>query len=280
MSSNKKNPFLTYINCWKDKNKRFPTFLVTLFVLGLLVAILEFIIVVFFAQHPHILNFSVFHQNYSDSFADFFNINSFTRYSSPYLNGSDSSYPPLNFLFALPFVWSREEKNLPFSRNSSWQTWASLLLLFAIFIAMTVILLFLFYKKYKPSKSVLIFIILAHVLSSPILFLVERANYLYFTFFFVGIFLLCYNSSKRYLQYVGFISLAIAVGMKMYPAIFALLLLKERRYKDLLITAGLSIVAFFLPFCFFKGGIQNCRFIHLRPLSPRHPGTDQRTHRW
>ena len=54
---------------------------------------------------------------------------------------------------------------------------------------------------------------------------------------------------------LGLLTLAVCVAMKLYPAVFGLVFLKEKRYKDLLRLILYSLVLTFAPFCFF-GGIE------------------------
>ena len=51
----------------------------------------------------------------------------------------------------------------------------------------------------------------------------------------------------------GLILLAVCVGMKLYPAVFGLVFLKEKKYRQLARLILYSIVLFFGPFVFFGG---------------------------
>ena len=45
--------------------------------------------------------------------------------------------------------------------------------------------------------------------------------------------------------------------MKIYPAVLGLLLLQEKRYKDIFIASLITLILVFLPFLFFKNGFHN-----------------------
>lgn len=51
----------------------------------------------------------------------------------------------------------------------------------------------------------------------------------------------------------GILLLALSVALKLYPAVFGLLFLKEKKYKDLLLLVLLSLALVLVPFVFFGG---------------------------
>ena len=52
---------------------------------------------------------------------------------------------------------------------------------------------------------------------------------------------------------IGLLLLAVCVALKIYPAVFGLLFLKEKRYKELIRLILYSLVLLFVPFVFFGG---------------------------
>ena len=66
------------------------------------------------------------------------------------------------------------------------------------------------------------------------------------------------ESSRPLHRELGLVVLALCVGLKLYPAVFGLVFLKEKRYKDLAHLILYSLLLVLLPFAFFGGldGIQ------------------------
>ena len=65
-----------------------------------------------------------------------------------------------------------------------------------------------------------------------------------------------YNSEKEIVKHIAFISLAVSASIKIYPALFGLILIRDKRWKDALICCMYGIIIFLAPFMFF-GGIKN-----------------------
>lgn len=68
---------------------------------------------------------------------------------------------------------------------------------------------------------------------------------------------LCYhNDSSRAKRHLGFLLLAIAANIKIYPAVFGLLLVSNRRWRDCIICFIYGLVLFFIPMQHY-GGLSN-----------------------
>lgn len=61
------------------------------------------------------------------------------------------------------------------------------------------------------------------------------------------------DSEKLYLRQAGLIIIAICAGFKIYPAVFGLLYLKDKRYKEAIELTIFGILFFAVPFAFFGG---------------------------
>lgn len=92
------------------------------------------------------------------------------------------------------------------------------------------------------------------ITSSPFIFLIERGNTVIITIAFLFVYLLYYNSENKKLRELALICLACAAAMKIYPAVFGLLLLADKKYKEAFRAVIYGIVLFVVPF-FFMGGI-------------------------
>lgn len=83
----------------------------------------------------------------------------------------------------------------------------------------------------KGNDIINTLLIASLILSGPMLFLLERGNILLIVIAFTMLFCALYDSENKYLRYIGYVSLAIAAAIKIYPAVFGLLLIKRRRCK-------------------------------------------------
>jgi hypothetical protein len=95
-------------------------------------------------------------------------------------------------------------------------------------------------------------IVLVGVLNYPVLFTVDRANLELYLFMAVTAFVYFYFISPRPL--VATIFLAAAICMKLYPGVFVLFLLRDRRWKELGILVAVCVVLTGLPLLAFQGG--------------------------
>ena len=91
---------------------------------------------------------------------------------------------------------------------------------------------------------------------------IERGNVVNMTAFFVMAFLFMYRSDRRVLRELSYICLAIAAGLRIYPAIFGILLISGRDWTGVAKSMVYGIAAFILP-TFALGGISVLpEFIH------------------
>lgn len=206
------------------------------------------------------LQSTLFFNSGADRFMDFLNVLKYISTRDPYVydlwNGlHEKIYPPLSYLLFYPFTGLYDFiNNNPQSAIENQKVMAA----FAI---MTIVLLeifggLLFFLK-DGRKSIRIFSGLALLTSGITLFTIERGNIIFLAVIGVGIFLIGYKSEKRWLKEISYISLAFAFALKVYPALFGVLLLYDRRYKDAVKTSIYGLILFFLPFIFFHGGFDN-----------------------
>ena len=91
------------------------------------------------------------------------------------------------------------------------------------------------------------------LLSSPFLYQFERANIIIVALTFLVAYILMKDSENKVVREIGLICLAISACIKIYPAVFGLLLLKEKRWADSVRVVIYGILIFFLPFAFMGG---------------------------
>ncbi len=216
--------------------------LILFFVSGLLINPLGTQLNVFFAKTNNLL-------------ADFFNVQIYIADWDPYhntVNGlGEKCYLPFTYLFLELFNGFFNYSGATLADCYSSTTAMMSCILFMI------VSLFFFYHSMTcltemPSK--LKFVLL---LSSVILFSFERGNIIVFCAALICYFLAYKDSKNKWLKYISLICLCIVSIVKIYPAIFGLYLLKDKRYKDIAICVLVSLIFAFLPFLFFKGGFGN-----------------------
>ena len=95
------------------------------------------------------------------------------------------------------------------------------------------------------------------ILSAPSVFAFERGNLIYFTVVLIAFFLLYYRSENLLLREFAFLALSVAAALKIFPALFGLLLLSERRWREAFRLILYGILFAFIPFLFIKGGFKN-----------------------
>jgi hypothetical protein len=110
-------------------------------------------------------------------------------------------------------------------------------------------------KKGKKTEKVCF--VLLYALSSPFLFMAERGNNIILPLAFSMFFIAFYDSENKFLKEFALISLALAVGYKIYPIAFGVLLLRNKQYKELIRAGIYCIITFVLPFFLFYDGFNS-----------------------
>jgi hypothetical protein len=106
-------------------------------------------------------------------------------------------------------------------------------------------------KKGNESEKILFSMLI--LLSVPVLYAFERANIIIYAFIFTMLFFALKDSENKWLRELALISLAISFSLKIYPAIFGFILLKEKRFRDIIRLIIYALIIFFAPFVFFGG---------------------------
>lgn len=113
------------------------------------------------------------------------------------------------------------------------------------------------YDAYNGKKSYKFLLSMALLLSSIFIFSFERGNTIILAAGCLFFFILNYKSDNKIIRELAFIALAVAAALKAYPALFGILLIFEKQYKEAIRLAVYGLVFTFLPFLFFKGGFGN-----------------------
>lgn len=191
----------------------------------------------------------ILHNFENDTFMDLFN--SMQYGTAPYERGV--IYPPLaNLMY---YFFSRfipqeifEQGTIMIRDSQIGRT------LLAVYITITTLfLVFIILKVKKGIYEEKFFFVLTILLSMPFLFQLERGNLVLITLIFVMIFIWGYDSDNKFVKHVSFLSLAIATAIKIYPVILGLILIRNKKWKDVITCVIYGVIIFFVPFTFLGG---------------------------
>lgn len=243
------------MNTLKEKLRKNP--IKFIFYLIAIIFILSFFIGIILSHGNLIKNF-LFPDNTS-VFMDFFNSMYDTIYLRPYDRGV--IYPPLCYLMYYVLTLFSTPEQLKVDNAMTLKTMQGPMFSFMIY-SLLIILVFIFLtlKMKKGSNKEKYLFISLMLLSLPFLFAFERGNIVFVSLIFLMIFI-CYKDSKnKFLREISLISLAVAASLKIYPAIFGIMLIKEKRWLDILKVITYGLILFVLPFIFF-GGLNSVKLL-------------------
>ncbi len=234
-----KNPFLQTLNLKKY-----------LFYLGSASSILIFFLNGLITRGNNFYNI-FFIPSQNDSFMDFYNV-LYSTFYGPY--SQNSIYPPFP-LMIFRFMLRLVPYNIAAEGPSVIRASQSGQIVFLFYLLITLFMFFVLIMEIKKGlrleKYLFTFLIL---LSGPFLFQFERANIIFLALLFLIIFVFFKDSKNRLVREFALLSLAISAGIKIYPAVFVILLLKEKRFKESLRVLLYGLALFIFPF-FTIGGI-------------------------
>ena len=100
------------------------------------------------------------------------------------------------------------------------------------------------------NKAVKIMTSIAFCLSMPVIFTIERANFLLMTLFFILFYIFNYDSENKTRRELALISLAMASALKLTPAVLGILLLYNKQWKEAIRTVIYGLILGMVPFLF------------------------------
>lgn len=201
----------------------------------------------------HNVSYAYFWADPRDTFMDYYNCISVA--SKPSYQGNNI-YPPLCWLiFDICRLLSgdiRGELNEMGGNVRMLKTLQIPTIVFTILLMLCILLVYCFiselwnFEKIQKQWAVILL-----MLSVPFLFTIERGNILLLSFVGTLAFFVMKDSEKRWVRDVGYLCLAFAAAIKIYPAIFGFILIKEKKYKEACRLAIYGLVLFVVPFLFF-----------------------------
>lgn len=196
----------------------------------------------------------------ADTFMDYFNVLKYISTKDPYhytllASISEKAYPPFAYLILYPFSVASNSINIyPADvRNSQF----GIMSVF-VFLGICILLMCFLFFHYKVGSGLTKAATVLALLSSGIfLFSLERGNTIFLAVVCLGTFLFWYKSENPILRELSYVALACAAGLKVYPVLFGILLLKDKKWFAAARTMVYGGLVFFLPFLFFTGGLSN-----------------------
>lgn len=122
---------------------------------------------------------------------------------------------------------------------------------------------FIVYKEFRTRNKFfsLQFLAIAF-LTYPFLFVFDRGNFELVVFFLLYLFISFYKKRPA----LSAVFLGLAIALKAFPVVMAGLFLADRRYRDIAISAVVSLAATFASYAFLPGGIGVNLPLHWRNL--------------
>jgi len=221
--------------------------------------ILGFFIIVVPKYGEEAFRWLVMEHNYNFQFGDYYRpVMVAENLETVYTNKINIPYPPLAFLI-FHWLWKIGAKNADFSWTE-WQKYEAyqynLLLLFMLML-ITIVLMTMVAKKILSnytdlqSGAFLVFILCSAPFYQGV---IERGNIVLMALALLLFAVLYRNSENKVVREFSLIFIALAAGLKIYPAVFGLLYLKDKRWAESVRLIMYGMIFFFLPFL-FTGGI-------------------------
>lgn len=202
------------------------------------------------------LQFRVYFSNMNDYMGDFLNVLRYICNRNPYylIEGGDPdrAYLPICYLILYPFTRLTEYQALDL--QACWSTPAAM---FSTVIYTLLMVSFLVWSlsqmcdRLKISKLFTIPVIFSAIL----LHTIERGNLIIISAASIIWFLANYDSNVKWKRYLSCFMLAFSASIKVFPVIFGIMYLRKKMWREILISAGITVVLVITPFFFFAGGV-------------------------
>lgn len=210
-----------------------------------------------------------------DGYMDFFNHITYARYpDETYYETHHACFPALAYIFY--YALSRVLPMDATVKFSPGETSPYAMLIYVFYMILLCFLFALLVKKLlaQEGKAVAAFTALLLV-SNCFISVIERGNSAMIVLLLLMGAMLLRNSEKPWQREVALLLIAIAAGLKIYPAMFGLLYLVEKRYKEAARLLLYGILLFFVPFLFFGGFDALLQFLKNQELVQELESVDQ-----
>lgn len=217
-----------------------------------LLGIILFFIAAFF-KRQRIFDWVVMENNSYWAMLDYFRHIRYSQYFGDMYRtiGGDACFPPLAYMFyyfvcritSIGFI-ENETKEIPYLPYQ--------MIIYVMYLIVGTVWLIYVIEELKISKLQKKLLLFSILFSVPMFMgAIERGNMALYVIVMLLNVIIWKNSGIKWKQEAALVLIALASGLKVYPAIFGLLYIKERRWKEAgrLILYGVGI--FLLPFVFY-----------------------------
>ena len=235
----------------KKRYDKLTVFLAAFAVFYLIYAVSQILFINVFKTGAN--NSNLFFHDAKDYFMDFFNPLFFSANKNPYQYVEyGASYPPLCYaLYKLVLLFlPSKDFDSGFALRSNQTMLMFFLLVTLILSALSAIMI---HDRFETKKKYLLS--LCMILSFPMLYALERGNILLLSFVLLLFFILYKDSENKVVRELAIIALAISAAVKLYPAVFGVLLFfdEKRDFKRIIRCIVYGVLFFAIPFFFFDG---------------------------
>lgn len=200
---------------------------------------------------------SVFFRQMNDFWADASNTTGLSHARHPYLDDTiglwNAAYPPLAFVLfhVLSRLAPAPQIYLHYYLVPLW-TWTFVLALCLMCIGQYTLIVKNISSRFNLQTVLLG---LAFLLSKPMLTTIERGNIVLLAAMLIMVFIFYYDSEICWQKEIALVSLALAAGLKITPALFGVLLLYRKDWYGALRACVVRTIVFFCAFFVFRGRI-------------------------
>ena len=205
---------------------------------------------------------NIFFHKTNNYMADYYNVAKYSSGKNVYLYGEEDplafehAYLPLTYVVMHYMSKGADYINMDAFAAGMGTTMGLATSAFFMF-AISAFLYVLLYDAYCGKKSYKFLVATGMMFSSIFIFSFERGNIIILTVVCLFFYILNYNNENKMIRELSFVALAIAAALKGYPALFGILLLYEKRYREAIRLVVYGIIFAFIPFLFFEGGFNN-----------------------
>lgn len=202
----------------------------------------------------------IFYIRMGDFWGDAANPTGMARAKDPYHDETtgiwNANYPPLAYLLFYLLANVSEIPERGYLQYYYQPVWT---MLFVFFLLMTLLLLYTVCMRQLTNYSHFdaVMTVLSLCLSYPMLHTLERGNILILSVLATSIFIFYHDNKSKWKKEISLVCLGLAIGIKLSPAIFGILLICKKDWGALFRTSIYTFILFFLPFLFFEGGFSN-----------------------
>ncbi|MDY2913250.1 MAG: glycosyltransferase family 87 protein [Candidatus Enteromonas sp.] len=231
---------------------------------ALLAGILGTILLISRGDPFRVFSWDIFALGGRYAYSDYLETITFCFLENPYADADAARciYFPISYLILYPFaLLGKDAANAYLSDLTLIQHPESLpgfLASYLPYVVLSVgIILFLIAYFSRLKGWNLFYLLVGSLLHGSVIYTFARGNTIFIAFIGVILFFGFYNDHRPWAREIGYLGLALAIAIKAYPVLLAMVFFRERRFFPLVRTALYTVALAFLPFLLVPGGFSN-----------------------